>query len=57
VAQVIGAELRFETIRSMAKWCGHHSSIGDHHVKGLVFRQQSIGAGAHALQVGKIKLD
>src|SRR5260370_8436056 len=41
----------------MAKGCGHHSRIGDDDVEGLTLFQQGIGAGTHALKIGKIELN
>jgi hypothetical protein len=57
VAQVIRAELRFESIGCVAERCGHHAGIGDDHVERFRFRQQPVGAGTHAFQVGKIEFN
>jgi hypothetical protein len=54
---VVGTELRFKTIRGVAKWRGHDSGIGDHHIEQFAFGQQSIGAGSRAFEIGKIKLN
>src|ERR1700748_706322 len=48
VPEVIGAELRFKTVRSVTKRCGHHTCIGDDHIEGITFFQQPFGTGAHA---------
>jgi hypothetical protein len=55
VTQVIRAELRLKAIRRMAKRCGHYSCVCDYRVEGFAFGEQSIGAGAHALQIGEIQ--
>jgi hypothetical protein len=55
VSQVISAELRLKAVRRMAKRCGHYSRIGDDHVEGFTFCEQSIGAGSHALKIGQIE--
>ena len=55
MAQVIRPELRFEAIGGVAERCGHHSSIGDDHIECISLRQQPVGTGTHALQVGKIE--
>src|SRR5262245_36325957 len=39
VTEVIGAELRFESISRMPKRCCHYSRICDDHVEGLTFCQ------------------
>jgi hypothetical protein len=52
---VIGAELSFKSINGVAKGSSHHSSVGDDYVEGFFLRQQSVGTGSHALQVGEIK--
>jgi hypothetical protein len=57
VAQVIRAELCFEAIGRVAERCGHHSGIGDDHIQRFRFRQQPVGAGARAFQVGKIEFN
>src|SRR5260370_28974583 len=57
VAQVIRAELRFESIGYVAEQCGHHAVVGDYHVARFRFRQQPVGAGTHAFQVGKIEFN
>jgi hypothetical protein len=57
VAQVIGPELRLESISRFAKWCGHHPGVGDDYVEGLALLQQSIGASPHAFQIGEIEFD
>jgi hypothetical protein len=57
VAQVIAPELCFEAVGCVAERCGHHSSIGDDHIERLPVRQQPVGAGAHAFQVGKIEFN
>ena len=55
VAQVIGAELRLEAVGRMPKRRGHHARVGDDDIEGFALRQQSIGAGAHALETGEIE--
>ena len=55
MAKVIRAELGLKSVRCMAEWCGHDSCIGDDHVEGLTFCQQSVGAGAYALKARKIE--
>ena len=57
VAQVIRPELRFEAIGGVAERCGHHSCICNHHVEGFTFCQQSVGAGTHAFQIGKVEFN
>ena len=57
VAQVIRAELRFESIGCVAERCGHHAGIGDDYVERFRLRQEPIGAGTHAFQVGKIEFN
>jgi hypothetical protein len=56
VAQVIGAELCLKAVRCMAKRSCHYSCIRDDHIERLTLCHQSISAGAHALEVRKIKL-
>ncbi len=41
----------------MAKRGGHDAGIGNDHVEWPALREQTVGAGAHALQAGKIQLD
>src|SRR5437588_802518 len=55
VAEVIRPELRFEAVGCVAERVSHQSRIGDHNIERLTFCQQCVGAGAHALQVGKIE--
>jgi len=39
-------------------WDGQeHSGIGDDHIQRFPFRQQPVGAGKHAFQVGKIEFN
>src|ERR1700745_4040399 len=54
---MIGAELSLKSIDSVAKGSGHDSSVCDNHVERFPFRQQPIGADAHALKAGQIELD
>src|SRR6185312_17341890 len=57
VAEMVGAELRLEPIRSLALWASHHAGIADHHIEWLARLHQRIGASPHALQRSKIELD
>jgi hypothetical protein len=54
---MIRSELRFKTVDSVTERCGHHSCVGDDHVERLTFCQQHVGAGTHALQVGKLEFN
>ncbi len=54
---MIGPELRLKAVDGVAEWRGHHSCIGDDHVESLPPRQEFVGAGADALQVGQIERD
>ena len=47
VAEVIRAELRFESIFSMTKWCRHDTSIGNDHIERCALLKQRIGACPH----------
>src|SRR5882757_6826798 len=47
VAEVIRAELRFESIFSMTEWCRHDSSISNDHIERFALLKQSIGACSH----------
>ena len=57
VAEVIGAELRLKAVHRMAQWSRHYSGIGDDHIESLPTSQEFAGAGADALQAGKIESD
>src|SRR5258708_39804018 len=52
---VSGAELRLEVVRGIGKRCGHDARVGDDHIEGFTFYEQSFGASSRALQTGKIK--
>src|SRR4029077_6563384 len=47
VAEMICAELRFESIFGMTEWCRHDTSIGNDHIEGLALLQQRIGARSY----------
>src|ERR1700693_1683817 len=47
VAEVIRAELRFESIFSMTKRCRHDTSIGNNHIERLALFKQRLGASSH----------
>src|SRR6476659_4945933 len=47
VAEVIRAELRFESILGVTEWCRHDTSIGNDHIKRFALLQQRIGACSH----------
>src|SRR5580700_608070 len=57
VAKMIGTELCFEAVDGVAERRGHHSGIGNDHIERLCLRQQSVGTGTHAFQVGKIEFN
>jgi hypothetical protein len=52
VAQVIGAELRFETILGLPERSRHHAGICDDHIEQAAIGKQLVRSGAHALQAG-----
>src|SRR5580692_7863324 len=54
---MIGAKLSLKAISRMAKWSGHHASVGDDHIERFPFCQQLISARTHALKVGKIEFN
>jgi hypothetical protein len=54
---MVGAELSFKAVRSMPEGCSHHSRVCDDHVKEFALGSESVGTGAHALQIGEIELD
>src|SRR5882762_523523 len=47
VAEVIRAELRFESIFGMTEGCRHDTSIGNDHIERFAFFKQCIGASSH----------
>src|SRR5262245_43173579 len=53
---MIGAELRFKSVRGMAKRRGHHSRISDDDIEHFTLCQQSIRASSHALQIAEIEM-
>ena len=44
VADVVRAELRFESIFGMTEWCRHDTSIGNDHIERFALLKQRIGA-------------
>ena len=50
MADMVGAELRFETIHRVPVRRAHDAGIGDHGIEFTPIGQQRIGAGAHAFQ-------
>jgi hypothetical protein len=57
MAEVVGAELRLKAVLCMPKWSRHDSRIGYDNVESLTARQEFVGAGANALQIGQIERD
>jgi len=57
MAEVVGAELRLKAVNGVPKWSGHDSCIGYDHVESIPARQESVGAGANALQTGQVECD
>ena len=49
--------MSFKAVRSMPEGCSHHSRVCDDHVEAFTLCQESVGTGAHALQIGEIELD
>ena len=47
VAEVIRAELRFESIFGMTEWCRHDTSIGNDDIERFALLKQRIGACSH----------
>src|SRR6476620_6297549 len=48
VAEVIRAELRFESIFGMTEWCRHDTGIGNDHIERFALLKQRIGACSYA---------
>jgi hypothetical protein len=57
MAEMIGAELRLETFRGVAKGRSHNACIGDHGVERPAIGNKRVCAGADALKRGEIQLD
>src|SRR6185437_11996431 len=57
VAEVIRAELRFESIFGMTEWCRHDTSIGNDHIERFAHLKQRIGACSYACYAGQIERD
>jgi hypothetical protein len=57
VTQVIGAELRLETIPGFAEGCRHDAGIRDDHIKQAAIGEEPVRSGTHALQVREVELD
>src|SRR4029077_14452224 len=55
VAEVIRAELRFESIFGMTEWCRHDTGIGNNHIERFALLKQCIGASSHTCQAGQIE--
>ena len=53
MAQMIGAELRFEAVRGMAERCGHYSRIGDDHVEGFALASSSSAQARTLLRLAR----
>ena len=47
MSEMVGPELGLEAIDGVTERWRHHTGIGDHQVEGLVFRVETIGAGAN----------
>jgi len=57
MAQMIGTELGFKTIRRPAFRAGHHTGIGNDHIERPARPVQPVRAGTHARKRGEIQLD
>ncbi len=57
MTEVIGAELRLETILRFPKRGRHDSRIGDHHIQGFPLHQQGVRTRPHAVEARKISRD
>src|SRR6201999_2568580 len=55
VTEMIGTELRLETIRGLALRACHHAGIGDDDVERLACLDQGVGTGTHAPEVSQIE--
>src|ERR1700757_4454499 len=47
MAEVIRAELRFESIFGMTEWCRHDTGIGNDHIERIALLKQRVGARSH----------
>src|SRR6202040_4303083 len=47
VAEVIRAELRFESIFGMTEWCRHDTGISNDHIERFALLTQRVGACSH----------
>src|ERR1700722_20937872 len=57
VPQVVGSELRLETIRSLAEWGRHHASVGNDHIEQSAVGDQLVRGSAHALQAREVQFN
>src|ERR1700722_1183433 len=57
MAEGVGAELRLKAVHGVPEWSRHDSCISYDDVESLPARQEFVGAGADALQTGKIERD
>ena len=55
MAEVVGAELRLKAVHGVPERSRHSSCIGYDDVESLPARQESVGAGANALQTGQVE--
>ena len=56
VAEMIGAELKFEAVRGAAEWRGHHAGVVDEPIDTRVTHPDRRSSGAHAGQRREIQL-
>ena len=57
VAEMIGAELRFESVGGFAEGSGHHAGVGDDDVDRLAFGDEFVGSGADAFEIAEVEFD
>ena len=57
MAEVIGSELRFETVGGLALRTRHYAGIGDDHIEGFALREQFVCGFAYALERGEVGFD
>jgi hypothetical protein len=57
VAEVIGAELRFEAVGGVTERRGHHAGVGDDDVERFAFGDEFVGSGTDTFEIAEVEFD